>query len=155
MTPEEIRTTVSQFADGMFVPHGRVELRRAGHVVYLEASGPFNTEAITALGAAWRGLFVNLPPGAMFADIAIMHHSVMASPDVLAAFHGFLQRNTTDGLAPKAVAWVVGPEVEGAEIMVPRFKKIYTEAGRNFRFFATLPDAEAWIDSELVRLGSS
>lgn len=143
------RLNIQQFASGPFKPHGRVELWTEGNVVYLEASGPFNKEAVLAVGATWRELFARLPHSGPFADVVVVEGSMMAGPEVLEAFGAFLGMNTAANVAPCAVAWVVPPAVEGGVLMIPAFEQIYQAAGRNIRFFDNLPQARDWVRGQL------
>lgn len=137
------------FASGPFRPHGRAELWAEGQVIRLSTAGPFNMEAVMAIGAAWRQLFAELPIRGLFADIVTVSGSLMAGPDVMRAFGHFLQANTHAHIAPCAVAWVVPPDVEGATLMVPLFREVYEAANRNIEFFETNAAAEAWVRTQL------
>jgi hypothetical protein len=120
-----------------------------GKVIYLSAAGPFNMEAVAAIGAAWRQLFADLPAQGLFADIVVATGSLMAGPDVIRAFGQFLQANTVANLAPCAVAWVVPPDVEGGMLMIPQFRQVYEAAGRNIAFFEAEDTAQDWIRTQL------
>ena len=99
------RKSVDEFATGPFRPHGRIEIWAEGNVVRLEAAGPFNKEAVVAMGATWRALFAGMPADGPFADIVTIHRSVMTSQEVVDAFGAFLAANTAARQAPSAVAW--------------------------------------------------
>lgn len=143
------RLNIQQFASGPFKPHGRIELWAEGNVVYLEAAGPFNKEAVMAVGVTWRELFARIPSTEVFADIVTVDVSMMAGPEVLEAFGAFLQDNSAANVAPRAVAWVVPPTVEGSFFMIPAFEQVYQSAGRNIRFFDNLPEAQDWVRTQL------
>ncbi|QPF71917.1 hypothetical protein G8A07_02555 [Roseateles sp. DAIF2] len=140
------------FASGIFRPHGQVDIWTEGTIVRLEACGPFNREGVLAMGLAMRDLFAGAPVGPRFADILEMHQSLLASPDALEAFTGFLKTMSEAKTAPVAVAFVAAPEVEGRSLMLPIFARIYAEHGREFAAFETLAEAEAWVRA---RLGSA
>ena len=148
MDPGSKRNT-DQFASGPFRPHGRVEIWAEGNVVRLDAAGPFNEEAIIALGAAWRSLFAELPLCGPFADVVLLRRSILASQKVVDAFGLFLAANTQAGHAPSVVAWIVPPEIEGRSFMLPKFAEIYAAAGRPFAAFETEAEAEAWVRAKL------
>lgn len=152
MPPLGTKLSIDQFASGPFRPHGRIELWTEGNVVRLNAMGPFNKEAVVAMGTTWRRLFAELPVHGAFADIVTITGSLMAGPDVLQAFASFLQANTSARIAPCAVAWVVPPEVEGAELMTPQFEHVYALAGRNIQFFDSDPIAVQWVRQQLQRV---
>ena len=143
------RKSVDEFATGPFRPHGRIEIWAEGNVVRLEAAGPFNKEAVVAMGATWRALFAGMPADGPFADIVTIHRSVMTSQEVVDAFGAFLAANTAARQAPSAVAWIVDKDVEGASLILPKFAQVYAAAGRNFRFFDNEPEAVAWVRAQL------
>lgn len=143
------RISSDQFATGPFRPHGRVELLAQGKIIHLTASGPFNMEAVNAIGAAWRQMFADSPAEGPFADIVTVAGSMMAGPDVMRAFGSFLQANTAAHISPCAVAWVVPADVEGAVIMIPQFRQVYEAAGRNIAFFDSAEPAQAWVLDQL------
>ncbi|MDC6167838.1 hypothetical protein PO768_10315 [Paucibacter sp. XJ19-41] len=146
---EQSKRTSAAFATGIFRPHGQVDIWAEGSIVRLEASGPFNREGVLAMGLAMRDLFASVPIGGRFGDILVMHQSLMASPDALACFEEFLQAMSQAKTAPLAVAYVVAPEVEGRDLMLPIFAKIYARHGRRFAAFERLGDAEAWLREQL------
>lgn len=138
------------FATGAFPPHGRVELWAEGSVVHIEARGPFNREAVLAVGRAMRDLFADRPVGRVFADILVMRDSLVASPDALVAFEQFLAAMSAADFAPQVVAYVVAPEVEGRSLMLPLFSAIYARHGREFAAFEGMAEAEAWVRERLA-----
>ena len=118
-------------------------------MIRIVAEGPFNREAVEAVGLAMRDLFAGMPPAPRFANILDMRHSLLASPDALHAYGGFLQAMSEARTAPQAVAWVVAPEVEGRSLMLPIFARLYAEHGRRFAAFETMAEAEAWVREQL------
>ena len=143
------KTDIKAYANGAFKPHGLIEFWTEGPVVRIEAQGPFNREAIQAVGIAMRELFVAMPPAARFADILEIRHSIMISPEALEAFGRFLAQMSANKSAPVAVAYVVGREVEGRSLILPLLAKLYAEHGREFGAFETLAEAEAWVRAQL------
>ena len=138
------------FAAGESGSHGRVEMWREGSVIRVEAAGPFNLEAVRALGAAWIRLFSALPLEGGYAEFTTIRGSLIASPDAIAAFRKLLYSNNASGRAPRAVAWVVGAEVEGGRLMLPMFAEIHAEARRVFRAFDAIDEADRWLRERLL-----
>jgi hypothetical protein len=136
-------------ADGPFKPHGRLELWSEGSVLRVQAEGPFNREAVLALGAAIKQFYQALPPEQGFVYLLEFHSSLMASPEALAAFADFLKAMSSAQTAPKAVAFVVNTKVEGACLMLPLFARLYAAAGRDFASFETMAAAEDWLRQRL------
>lgn len=145
-----MKRNIAAFAAGPFKPHGRIEMWSEGPVVRIDAQGPFNPEAVQAVGLAMRDLFAEMPPSERFADILTFHDSILTSPDGLQAFEQFLQAMSAAAQAPKAVAYVVGPDVEGRALMLPLFAEIYARHGREFRAFECIEQAEAWARERLA-----
>lgn len=150
MSTLQSKRNSAEFATGVFRPHGHVDIWAEGSVVRLEARGPFNREGVLAMGLAMRDLFACVPIGGRFGDILVMHESLMASPDALAAFEDFLQAMSQAKTAPLAVAYVAAPEVEGRSLMLPIFAAIYARHGRRFAAFEQLAEAEAWVRAQLA-----
>lgn len=140
---------IQSYASGAFKPHGQVEFWTEGPVVRIEAQGPFNREAIQAVGLAMQELFAGSPPSGAFADILEVRRSIMISPEALEAFGLFLARMSVNHSAPLAVACVVAPEVEGRSLVLPLLAKLYAKHGRQFAAFETMPAAEAWVRERL------
>lgn len=151
MVRKTSKRDIAAFAAGPFKPHGRIEIWSEGSVVRIEAQGPFNLEAVEAVGLAMRDLFTEVPPGRIFADILTMRDSIMTSAQGLKAFEGFLQAMSVAKLAPCAVAYVVDRTVEGRDLMLPKFVEIYARHGRDFAAFERLEDAEHWVRDRLAR----
>lgn len=148
MDPGSRRST-DQFAAGPFRPHGKVEIWAEGNVMRLEATGPFNKEAVIALGATWNSLFDEMPLHGAFANIIVMRHSLMVSQEVLDAFGAFLHVNNRAGRGASAVAFVVAPDVEARALMLPMFAETYAAAGRQFAAFETEAEADVWVRARL------
>lgn len=137
-------------ANGLFKAHGRVALWTEGSVMHVQAEGPFNREAVLAIGVAMKQLYQSLPQDQNFAYLLEFRASLMASPDALAAYGEFLKAMSMAKRAPKVVAFVVAPEVEGASLMLPLFARLYAEHGRQFAAFETMAPAEDWLRERLL-----
>ncbi|MDN3919522.1 hypothetical protein [Roseateles violae] len=143
------KRSIDAYASSAFRPHGRIEFWAEGPVIRIAAEGPFNREAVQAVGLAMRDLFATMPPAPRFADLLEFRGSLLASPDALAAFGDFLAAMSAAKTAPIAVAFVVAPEVEGRSLMLPIFAKLYAEHRRQFSAFETSEAAEAWLRERL------
>jgi hypothetical protein len=144
-----VKRDIHAFVSGPFRAHGQIEMWREGAVVRLRAQGPFNREAVQALGDALRDLLQQDPPPAHFADVLELQGSMMTSPEALADFEQFLARMAQLRNPPAAVAYVVPPEVEGRELMLPLFARLYARHGRQFAAFDRLEPALTWIGQQL------
>ena len=143
------KRSIAAYAGSGFRPHGRIEFWAEGSVIHIQAEGPFNREAVQAVGLAMRDLFKTMPASPRFADMLEFSGSLLATPDALAAFGDFLRAMSAAKTAPIAVAYVVAPEVEGRSVMLPIFTRLYAEHGREFCAFETVAEAEGWLRERL------
>jgi len=151
-SPVPIHST-DEFGRHVFRPHGNWRFWAEGDVIYSVACGPFNVEFVQALAAALKDIWASNAFTRKPGHLVQIERSIMASPEMLAAYRTVHER-LPPGRGAAAVAFVVAPEVEGREFMLPLFQKIYDDLGRNFRAFETLPEAEAWVQSHLVERSS-
>ncbi len=131
-----------EFAKGPFKPHGRVHMWLEGATVYGVAQGPFNQEFVAATALARNELLKVSPPPEKHAHLLQVQVSMMASPEMLTVFAQFAAHMKSP---PVVTAWVVAPDVEGRDFLLPMFERIFRTVGRNFRAFETLAEAEAWV----------
>lgn len=144
-SPITVRSS-EDFASGLFKPHGRVQMWVEGPVVYMVAQGPFNQEFVRALAQAREQLFRDSPPPSPHVSVVQVKASIMASPEMLTVYADLVARLKH---LPLGIAWVVAPDVEGRDFILPMFERIHQRLGRNFRSFEGLPDAEAWVRGQL------
>ena len=144
-SPITVRSS-EDFARGPFKPHGRVQMWVEGPAVYMLAQGPFNHEFVRALAMAREELFRSSPPPSPHVSLVQIKGSIMASPEMLAVYAEMVAQLKR---LPVAIGWVVAPEVEGRDFILPMFERIHTRLGRNFKSFESLPEAEAWVRSQL------
>lgn len=144
-----VKRDIHAFVAGPFKAHGQIEMWREGQVVRLRAQGPFNREAVHALGRAMQDLLAKDPPQGRFCDILELQSSMMTSPEGMRDFEQFLQHMGQQRQPPLAVAWVAQPDVEGRDFMLPLFEALYQKHGRRFRAFETLAQAQDWVATHL------
>ena len=152
--PPRIVHRSEDYSEGPFRPHGRIEIwiedEPGGALIYSVAEGPFNPEFIKAFELARNDLVRSREVSKVLGHITQMHTSVMASPDTLEGLHNYLANVRKHGLASGIVAWVVAPDVEGRDLMLPMFERVHTDNGLAFKAFLTLPEAQAWVRSLLA-----
>ncbi len=137
--------STEEFAQGVFRPHGRLDLSVVdGAIVRADAHGPFNVEFVNALARTLRELHAdpNLPRP--YADIVQFHGSLMGSKEMLDQLSETLSQVGTREIAV-ALAFVVASDVEGRDFMLPLFECVFLENGRNVRSFENVPEAEVWV----------
>lgn len=69
-----------------FAPHGRVEMRFEGDILYYDATGPFNKELVESLAVAQRDLLTTANHHGPWVSLSIMRGSLMASPEAFARY---------------------------------------------------------------------
>jgi hypothetical protein len=132
-----------------FQPHGNLTAHVAGKVLYFESTGPFNVEVVDAVVRAYQPLLQRLADAGPFGHISVFHESMLATPDALHAFDALLGEWRRTGLAPLANAYVADADVEGRDIMMPVFAKVFSGFSP-FRDFHNIEEAEGWIGAALA-----
>ena len=133
------------FAQGTtFRPHGRLEMRIEGSIAYADAYGPFNVEFIQAVALTLRDVRSSTELPRPYANIVQFHVSLMGSKEMLDLLSSTIGQIRGEDVGT-ALAFVVAPEVEGRDLMLPLFERVFREHGRNFRSFDNGPEAEAWV----------
>jgi hypothetical protein len=143
-TQADPRHRTDEFAQGAFQPHGLVEVWLDGRNLRYDAVGPFNRELIRAIAKAQHDIMLAAKARGPCVEIVTIRESALVTPDGLAELAAILQDVNHQGLAPLAVAYVMAPDVEGASLMAPVFRKRYQDQGRVFQVFETLEDAQTW-----------
>lgn len=128
-----------------FTPHGSMELQVSGQLNVIEARGPFNIELVRAGDLAQEQVDAQLQAKGRWATMLVFRDNAMASFEVLAEVEAIVKRRVAKGLCPAGVALVLGPEVEGAALMGPYYRKAYTNAGILTQLFATPEAGQAWL----------
>jgi hypothetical protein len=68
----------------------------------------------------------------------------------MSAFGEFLARMSAAKTAPVAVAYIVGKEAEGRDLMLPIFTRIYAQHQRRFAALETEAAALDWVRNQLA-----
>jgi hypothetical protein len=127
-----------------FEPHGRITAHLSGRVLYFETTGPFNAEIVEAVVRAYQPLVKDISGTGRFGHISVFHRSMLATPDTLESLNLLLGEWRRLGFAPVGNAYVADDAVEGRNIMMPVFAKVF-EGFSPFRDFRSIAEAEAWI----------
>lgn len=120
-------------------------------IIYSMAQGPFNAEFLKAFVLARADLLAQAGQRRLRAHILQMRCSMMASPDMLDEYRRLMSGFISGQMVAEHTAWVVGPEVEGRDFMLPLYEQIYRELGLPFATFEQLPEAEDWVRAQLVK----
>ncbi len=133
-----------------FQPHGCIDIWMDGDLLYYESTGPFNTELVDALAVAQLAILKDIPTTRPWASISISKQSLLMSPDAMARYAEIMRAPKPIGLSPVATAFVIGPEIEGRDIVTPHFVKIYAEIGRPMEIFETIEAATHWAQQMIL-----
>jgi len=147
---EPVRRSTTQVGKLPFAPHGQVDIWAEGDLHLYEATGPFNKELVDSLALAQSHFLQALQPAAPWVSICIVRTSALSTPDGLQRYADLI-RQTPPRYMPAATAFVIGPGVEGGQLMASRSARIFEEAGRPFQTFATLELARDWARTLLDR----
>ncbi len=137
-------STTQLAGDGPFTAHGIVEISMDGPLMHYQCRGPFNRELVDVLAVAQRDYLQTTRPQGIWVSICTMVESAMTSPEGLARYADVMATPKPDNMVPIATAFVIAPNVEGSRIMAPLYAKIYSDIGRPFCLFETLPEAQEW-----------
>lgn len=137
-------------APPLFRPHGHIESHRSGRVIHTHAHGPFNAESVRGYGLLLAELTTELPKGCPFVVIATMSGSILATPEAWEALEVGVRRRQGSSHRQLGSAWVVGAEVEGRNLFVPRARALYESFGIGFGAFDEVAAAEAWANGLLA-----
>lgn len=115
-------------------PHGYLDLKWSGDILFVEAFGPFNDEGAKEAADAYVDLILNRK-SPTFSVIEILHDDSMGTPDTMtevAKIWNFIRDNGCT-----ALALIYANEVQRAlaEQYIPEFG----------RLFSSLEEAEKWI----------
>ena len=131
------RITVGQLPQGRFQAHGDLQVWHHGRLLCYEASGPFNVEMVGAMSQAVGRVLQSWRPPDPYVVLTWWHGSLMASPAVLEAYHGLLRMGRQVMPAELACLWMVGPEIEDAAIMKPRWLEVHEACGYRLEYCDT------------------
>lgn len=138
------------FATGPFAPHGNLQIAPEGRIIRLASRGPFNMEAMQALGRARAAMLEQRTSTAPYAYLNVFSVSIMMSAECLSTYlQGVRDAYTARFQAPAALAWVVPPGVEGGRIMINYLKPGFEEIGIPFEIFAAEAQALEWVEQAL------
>lgn len=146
MDERPTRINVGQLPQGRFMAHGELQVWHHARLLCYEAGGPFNVEMVGAMSRAVGRLLQQWQPSEPYVVVTWWHGSLLASPEVLEAYHGLL-RLGRQVMAPElACLWQVGPEIEDAAFMKPLWKQVHDACGYRLEFCES--------DGEMLRRAS-
>ncbi|MEJ5999876.1 hypothetical protein [Paucibacter soli] len=145
--------STNAFCQGSFAPHGEFRIQCLDGLFCYEAIGPFNLEAVRALGPARRQALERWAPaaGARVAVLVHWQHSALMSPEAFAAYRAGLSATAQSLAVPPVVAWVAEPELEGMDFMLDRFAEVFSANRVEFQLFTAWQDGARWLRARLAQ----
>jgi hypothetical protein len=132
-----------------FAPHGTMGLVVIERLNVIEAQGPFNIELVKAGDWAQEKVDAELQAQGRWGTLLIFRQSALTSLDALDEIENILKRRKARGICPAGVAIVLGPEVEGTQLMSAFYLKAYTNAGVLAQVFEDRETAQAWLLAQI------
>lgn len=148
MIVNDSRDTAQVELAGKMWAHGNVRiLDNNQSLVAYEATGPFNMELIEALErlededlARYRQSHI------AWVEIVSFSNSCMAPLDVIERHRSYLESLNTLGGNALACLFVIPDSVDGKNIMIPKFKEMYSNTSTLFRIYNNYEDALSTAD---------
>ena len=134
-----------------FPPHGHSEFLADGAIIRIAVEGPFNVEGIDAFGRKMLAQFAGIPAGQAVVTLAEIRGTLLSPPDAWARLEAHTARVQTGAYRILGTAWVVGDDVEGRSLMIPRAQRMYAAAGRVFEVFTDAEAANRWAQARLAK----
>jgi hypothetical protein len=136
-----------------FAAHGSVSLESSTaapvRILRFEATGPFNVELAHELREALTPIYIDAAAEGPFGDITTFYRSMLAPAEAFAAFTALIADWRAARIAPTVAAYVVGPEVEGRNVVLAVYRNAW--AGIPFEVFDSQEDADAWVKRTMTQ----
>ena len=137
---------------GVFRPHGHIDVWREPPFVRLDAVGPFNVELLARYAADMDAVYRAAAADGPYVSLVRVTHSILMSPDALQALAASVKKVHAAGYGSVGVAYIVAADVEGRDVMLPRFeKKVYTPASTPMMLFDDEAPARTWALAHLTQ----
>lgn len=131
----------------LFRPHGSADVELSDNILTVHMRGHWNAEMRTQTAREMMGHVPALNATGPWAIINHLHDTLVYSEEIYTSTRlSYLSRSPESKLA--AIAFVVGPEVEGAKLMRPKLETLL-DGILNSRVFADPVDARQWLLTQL------
>lgn len=132
-----------------FHPHGDYDARIDGRILVATVSGSWNIEMHHEANRQCQPLVTQLEAEGIWGCMVVVRDTLVSSLDVFEAGRQAVEANR--GVSSlKALAWVIGPEVEGNPFLLPRIRMIY-EGILDTDVFESEGAAKQWLIERLMR----
>jgi len=144
-----LQSTADVNIESPFAAHGQIDYRIEGRILRTTATGPFNNQLVAAIPHVISELIVKLVQQGKWGQIVTFKRNALGSPQSLTEFTAYLQDRYRNPETNPVTALVFGPEVEGGQLMAPKFLHCYETAGIASRVFEDYSSALYWVESRI------
>ena len=136
-----------------FRPHGTAQVELSGAILMVHMRGDWNAEMRNQTSQQIRAYAPALNAAGPWAICNILHDTLVYSEALyISARQDYASRPAASRL--QAVAFVIGPHVEGASLLGPRYQTLL-DGVIDARVFQDLQSAQRWLQEQLDRVGQS
>lgn len=131
-----------------FQPHGSAHVTVDGQVMTVHLRGDWNAEMRAQTAQEMMQLVPSLQANGAWGIVNVMHDTLIYSESIYAQTRsGYANRSPQSQLC--AVAFVIGPRVEGASLLRPRFESLL-QGILPCAVFSTQEQALVWMQMQLA-----
>jgi len=131
----------------LFKPHGSAQVELSGGILTVHMRGDWNSEMRVQAGKTMMKHVPALNANGPWCILNYLHDTLIYGDDIYASTRqAYAERSPNSRLA--AVAFVIGPKVEGVSLMRSRFEKLL-DGIIPARVFADHGEAVAWLQTHL------
>jgi hypothetical protein len=134
----------------VFKPHGSIHVQIIGPLIKALAIGPFNKELVYVMIESHTGLWEKMKHFPRWGYLTLFSQSALTNNETIQAIIDYNLDLFEQGKTPNFLAYVIDDKVEGASLMRQTYTKAYTALPYPFRCFDNVPEAEAWVQQQLL-----
>jgi len=127
-----------------FRRHGEYEIKVMDDLLFIDAQGPFNSEAVHDFQKSLHLATMTLENLPRWYQLAVLHEVSIFTPDAMDELFKVTQWRMTKGLAASAVVFVGTMSKQLSRIQIGA---MYQELGLKHEFFDSVEAATSWIDN--------
>lgn len=136
----------------VFSPSGEQSSWIEGRILVSRVRGMWNIEQHRRANAEVAPLVAELEARGAWASLVVMEDTLLTSLEVLEAGRAAVASGALVHL--RALAWVIGEEIEGRSVLTPRYRHLY-DGVLPSAVFETVEDGAAWLRAQLAAAGDA
>ena len=144
-----VTTTSVSGRESAFRAQPEIDYRIEGRILRTTATGPFTKELFTAIPSVIGELIAKLAQQGKWGQIVTFQHSAHGSAHAMEEFAAYLKSRYSNPDTNPVTALLFGREVDGAELMAPKFYACYKDAGVECRICEDYSTALYWVESKI------